>query len=64
MPRNSSRNTFFLILGFMDIVLGILFVLFGASVLGIDQQIATIIGIMLVVMGIGPIVIAQFVGRR
>ena len=64
MPRNSSRNTFFLILGFMDIVLGILFVLFGASVLGIDQQIATIIGILLVVMGIGPIVIAQFVGRR
>ena len=64
MQRNNSRNTFFLILGFMDIVLGILFVLFGASVLGIDQQIATIIGILLVVMGIGPIVIAQFVGRR
>lgn len=64
MAQKKPRNTFFLILGFADIVLGILFILFGASVLGIDQQIATIIGILLVVMGIGPIVIAQLVGRR
>jgi len=64
MAQKNKKNTLFLVLGFTDIALGILFVLFGASVLGIDQQIATIIGVLLVIMGIGPIVITQLVGRR
>ena len=58
--KSDRVKTIFVALGFVDIVLGVLMVLFGASVLGLDRQVAQLVGIFLVIMGVGPIAVAMF----
>ena len=58
--KSDRVKTIFVALGFVDIVLGVLMVLFGASVLGLDRQVALLVGIFLVIMGVGPIAVAMF----
>ena len=62
--KSDRVKTIFVALGFVDIVLGVLMVLFGASVLGLDRQVAQLVGIFLVIMGVGPIAVAMFLKPR
>ena len=62
--KSDRVKTIFVALGFVDIVLGVLMVLFGASVLGLDRQVALLVGIFLVIMGVGPIAVAMFLKPR